>query len=247
MNQTRTPRKRLLIAAARIGAAAAVLTSGTVVLAPQASAVGTVRGMGVSGHQGNVNWRAAWRHGARFAYVKATEGTSYRNPYFTQQYEGSYYVGMIRGAYHFALPNISSGAAQARFFARHGGGWSKDGKTLPGELDIEWNPYGPMCYGKTHRGMVRWIKAFSDTYHRITSRWPVIYTATRWWSTCTGNTGDFSSTNPLFVANYSGSAGKLPYRWPYYTFWQYADHGVFPGNQNIFNGSYQRLRVLATG
>ncbi|MBO0883064.1 MAG: hypothetical protein J2P17_22560, partial [Mycobacterium sp.] len=119
-----------------------------VVLAAPASAHGNVRGMDVSSHQGFVNWRRAWRNGARFAYVKATEGTGYRNPYFTQQYEGSYRVGMIRGAYHFARPNISSGARQADFFVAHGGGWSRDGKTLPGALDIEWNPYsGGTCYG----------------------------------------------------------------------------------------------------
>jgi hypothetical protein len=46
-------------------------------------------------------------------------------------------VGMIRGAYHFALPNSSSGATQANYFAGNGGGWSWDGKTLPGALDIE--------------------------------------------------------------------------------------------------------------
>ena len=44
------------------------------------------------------------QRGVRFAYVKATEGRTYRNPYFAQQYNGSYNVGMIRGAYHFALP-----------------------------------------------------------------------------------------------------------------------------------------------
>jgi lysozyme len=49
------------------------------------------------------------------------------------------------------------------------------------------------------------------------------------------------------VANYSGSPGVLPYKWQYYTFWQYADHGVFPGLQNTFSASYAQLRVLATG
>ncbi len=49
---------------------------------------------------------------------------------------------MIRGAYHFATPDTTSGAAQANYFVDHGGGWSRDGKTLPGALDIEWNPYG---------------------------------------------------------------------------------------------------------
>jgi GH25 family lysozyme M1 (1,4-beta-N-acetylmuramidase) len=155
---------------------------------------------------------------------------------------------MIRGAYHFARPNVSSGATQADYFVNHGGGWSRDGKTLPGALDIEWNPYsGGTCYGLSTTGMVAWIKAFSDEYHVRTSRWPVIYTATTWWSQCTGNHGDFTATNPLWVARYASTVGTLPYAWSYYTFWQHADSGVFPGDQDTFNGALDRLQALATG
>jgi len=207
-----------------------------------------VDGMDVSSYQGNVNWSGAYANGARFAYVKATEGTGYTNPYFTQQYNGSYNVGMIRGAYHFARPNISSGTTQADYFVDHGGGWSRDGKTLPGALDIEWNPYsGGTCYGKTQAGMASWIRAFSTEYHARTTRYPVIYTATSWWSQCVGTAGDFSSTSPLWVARYSTSAGTLPYAWSYYTFWQNADSGTFPGDQDRFNGAYSQLQAIANG
>jgi GH25 family lysozyme M1 (1,4-beta-N-acetylmuramidase) len=207
----------------------------------------SVAGMDVSGWQGNVNWGGAWANGARFAYVKATEGTGYTNPYFAQQYNGSYNVGMIRGAYHFALPNNSSGATQANFFVDHGGGWSRDGRTLPGTLDIEWNPYGASCYGLSAGSMVNWIRSFSDQYRARTSRWPVIYTSTSWWSQCTGNVGDFSGTNPLWVARYASSPGTMPFAWSYQTIWQYADSGIFPGDQDSFNGAYDRLQALANG
>jgi GH25 family lysozyme M1 (1,4-beta-N-acetylmuramidase) len=205
-----------------------------------------VYGMDVSGYQGNVDWQTAYNNGARFAYVKATEGTGYTNPYFAQQYEGSYYTGFIRGAYHFARPDVSGGATQAAYFLAHGGGWSADGQTLPGALDIEWNPYGGTCYGYSQAGMTQWILDFSNYYHGQTGRWPVIYTATSWWSQCVGYS-DFSSTNPLWVARYASSAGTLPYNWGYYTIWQYADSGTFPGDQDLFNGAYDRLQALATG
>ncbi|MEV0643584.1 GH25 family lysozyme, partial [Streptomyces sp. NPDC050619] len=104
-------------------------------------------GVDVSSYQGNVAWSTLWSSGVKWAYVKATEGTYYTNSYFTQQYNGSYNVGMIRGAYHFATPDTTSGATQANYFVDHGGGWSRDGKTLPGVLNIEWNPYGASCYG----------------------------------------------------------------------------------------------------
>ncbi|MFJ5157543.1 GH25 family lysozyme, partial [Streptomyces sp. NPDC088353] len=67
-------------------------------------------GVDVSSYDGNVAWSTLWSSGVKWADTKATEGTYYTNPYFKQQYKGSYNVGMIRGAYHFATPDTSSGA-----------------------------------------------------------------------------------------------------------------------------------------
>ncbi|MGW7530776.1 lysozyme [Amycolatopsis sp. NPDC054798] len=201
-----------------------------------------VAGMDVAGYQGNVDWGYWWGQGKRFVWTKATESTSYTNPYFAQQYNGSYNQGFIRGAYHFATPNTSSGAAQATYFVSHGGGWSADGKTLPGALDMEYNPYGATCYGLSKAAMTSWIKDFHDTYHAKTGRWPVIYTSTSWWSQCVS--GDFSSTAPLWVARYASSAGTLPYNWGYYTVWQYTSS---PLDLDTFNGAYDRLQALSKG
>ncbi len=216
-------------------------TGGVVPLATQTP------GLDVSSFQGNVNWSAAWANGARFAYTKATEGTYYTSPSFAQQYNGSFNVGMVRGAYHFATPDTTSGATQADYFVAHGGGWSRDGKTLPGMLDMEWDPYGAACYGLSTTSMVNWILSFSNEYHARTTRWPVIYTATSWWSQCTGNRGDFSSTNPLMIAFYSSNPGPMPFNWGLQTIWQFADSGVFPGDQDRFNGDITRVQALANG
>lgn len=235
-----------------LGAAVAAVTLGVGMVvaltlgASQASAATYVNGMDVSGHQGNVAWSTAYNNGARFAYVKATEGTSYRNPYFAQQYNGSYNVGMIRGAYHFALPNNSSGLAQADFFVNNGGGWSGDGRTMPPALDIEYNPYGSTCYGLSQSAMVSWIRAFSDRVHYRTNKYPMIYTTIDWWTTCTGNTSAFAATNPFWIARYSSTPPTAPAGSATWTIWQYADSGIFPGDQNRFNGSYTQLQALAT-
>jgi GH25 family lysozyme M1 (1,4-beta-N-acetylmuramidase) len=209
---------------------------------PDDGVLATVEGVDVSGHQGNVDWAAQWNAGRRFAYVKATENTNFRNPYFAQQYNGSYDIGMIRGAYHFATPNTSSGGAQADYFVNNGGGWSRDGRTLPGALDMEYNPYGATCYGLSQAGMTSWILGFSDRYKARTGVWPVIYTSTTWWNQCVS--GDFSSTNPLWVARYSSAVGALPRGWGVHTIWQYSST---PIDQNRFNGAYDRLQALANG
>ena len=219
-------------------------TAGSGAAPEDVSTLATVPGIDVSSHQGNVDWDHWWGEGKRFAYVKATEGTYYENPYFAQQYNGSYNVGMIRGAYHFARPDTTSGAAQAEYFVNNGGGWSGDGKTLPGALDIEYNPYGSTCYGLSDSQMVSWIRSFTTRYKELTGRDAVISTTTDWWSQCTGNSSAFSSTNPLWIARYASSPGTLPNGWSFHTFWQYTSS---PLDQNYFNGAYDRLQVLANG
>ncbi|GAA3499396.1 lysozyme [Streptomyces prasinosporus] len=204
-------------------------------------------GVDVSSHQGDVAWSTLWDSGVRWAYVKATEGTYYTNPYHPQQYDGSYDVGMIRGAYHFATPDTASGAAQADHFVDRGGAWSADGRTLPGALDIEWNPYGDACYGKSQGAMVNWIRDFLDQYRARTGRDAVIYTATTWWRQCTGDYGGFASAHPLWIARYASTVGELPAGWDSYTMWQYTSTGPVVGDHNRFNGTLGRLRSLALG
>jgi GH25 family lysozyme M1 (1,4-beta-N-acetylmuramidase) len=203
-----------------------------------------VLGLDVSSHQGNVDWNGAWAVGARFAYVKATEADWYRNPYFAQQYNGSYQVGMIRGAYHFALPNVSSGRAQADYFVANGGGWSADGRTLPPALDIEANPYqGDVCYGRSQADLTSWIHSFTDEVHLRTGRWPTIYTGAWFWSHCVGS-ADFGA-DPLWLPRYGSEPGSPPCGWSKLSFWQFADRGRLPGDQDWFLGGQEQLRALA--
>lgn len=210
------------------------------------AAVSGLPGIDVSSYQGNLTWSSIAPH-IDFVYAKATEGTYYTNPDFTNQYNGPYNNGLIRGAYHFAIPNNSSGATQASYFKSHGGGWSADGKTLPGALDIEYNPYGAECYGLTKAQMTSWIWDFVNEYAYLTGVYPVIYSTYDWWSTCTSSATGFASYDPFWIARYASTAGTLPAGYGYYTFWQYASSGSEPGDQDVFNGSYTRLQALAKG
>jgi GH25 family lysozyme M1 (1,4-beta-N-acetylmuramidase) len=240
-------RARRVVAIAAGCGVIAVLATGQLPISP-AAAQPVVLGLDVSDHQPSVDWSKVASAGAKFAYVKATEGTGFVNADFAAQYNGAYQARLIRGAYHFALPNKSSGAAQARYFVAHGGGWTADGRTLPEALDIEYNPHGAECYGLGQSAMVSWIASFNDTYKTLTSVWPVIYTTTAWWAKCTGNYGGFARQDPLWIARHSATAGTLPADWSIYTFWQYAPAGTFPGDQDTFNGSSsQLLKIAANG
>ncbi|KAF2466226.1 putative N,O-diacetyl muramidase [Lindgomyces ingoldianus] len=205
-----------------------------------------VPGFDISHYQGTVDFKSAYSSGARFVIIKATEGTTYQDPNFSKNYNGATSAGLIRGAYHFAQPASSSGSAQAQYFVAHGGGWSGDGITLPGMLDIEYGATST-CYGLGTSAMVSWITSFVNEYHALTSRWPMIYTTNDWWVTCTGNSKAFSGNSPLVLARYSSSVGTIPGGWPYQTIWQFNDAYTYGGDSDSFNGAFSSLQKLATG
>ncbi|KAF8556410.1 hypothetical protein OG21DRAFT_1409022, partial [Imleria badia] len=71
-----------------------------------------------------------------------TSFSTYISPIFSSQYICAADAGFIRGSYHFAYPDESSGATQGPLYVvllsnSLLGGWSADGITLPRALDIE--------------------------------------------------------------------------------------------------------------
>jgi GH25 family lysozyme M1 (1,4-beta-N-acetylmuramidase) len=203
-------------------------------------------GIDVSHYQGSINWGSVKGAGIQFAYIKATEGTTYKDPNFDANYLHAYNNKVIRGAYHFARPDVSGGAAQATYFASHGGAWSRDNLTLPGMLDLEGG-----CYGKTSSAMRTWILDFYDTYKAKTGRDVVIYTSASWWNSCTASWGGMATRSPLNVAHWTSAASPtIPSGFPYWTIWQYTDAGSVSGiagavDRDRFNGSSSRLLALA--
>ncbi|MGA1813742.1 GH25 family lysozyme [Frondihabitans sp. 4ASC-45] len=246
-------------------AAAAPFTSAGSALPDQ-----TVPGLDVSAYQHGVSFRKAYARGARFVYIKATEGDTYTSARLANQYTTAKAAGLIRGAYHFAKPNTSTAVKQAEYFVaslgelgrgRVDGGW-----TLPPLLDLEFNPYAASdgtnsCWGLTPKQMQRWVSAYLDTVTGLTGRVPAIYTNANWWKTCTGGSTDFTSY-PLFLARYvddvSGGSIDLPNGWPGWTIWQYTSTGsrykgitnrtkgdVAASDENLFAGSFDDLVALA--
>lgn len=182
--------------------------------------------------------------GRRFVWVKATEGSDFADAGFTDRYEQASRLGMLRGGYHFARPDTSSGTQQARWFVANGGGWSADGRTLPGALDLEAYPVKlDYCYGKSANRMVSWIGEFSREYERLTGHPPVIYTNTPWWRDCTGNSGAFAGSNALWLANHGSVPAPLPGGWSAPRFWQ---HSATPFDQNVWFGTEAGLRSWAS-
>ncbi len=208
----------------------------------------SVRGIDVSAYQGNVNWGAAANAGIKFAYVKATEGTTYTNPYFNGQYNGAKNNGLFAGAYAFARPDEPNAKAQADYFVNNAQ-WRVDGRTLPLMLDLEW-PYSGSgvsnaCWGLSPAAMVNWIHTFVTEARARTGKPMLIYTSPYWWNPCTNSSRAFADQWLNIPYWNPGPPTYLPAGWSRWTIWQYDDAGSQPGDQDVFNGSLAQMAAWA--
>jgi GH25 family lysozyme M1 (1,4-beta-N-acetylmuramidase) len=167
---------------------------------------------------GAIDWFKAKAAGVQFAYHKATEHTSYRDPKYAQR-RGECALSAVRfGAYHFARPGRSSGAAQARFFLAVA--LPRPGDLRP-VLDLEDRG------GLSDERLTAWVEQFVAEVVKATGKPPVIYTPFK----LTRDVGCF-----LWMARYNNANAlpKIPAPWDRWTIWQFSN-GVF-GRPNVVPG-----------
>jgi GH25 family lysozyme M1 (1,4-beta-N-acetylmuramidase) len=229
--------------------------------APPAGA-SSVLGVDVASYQhpsgAAINWPevAAADGGAyEFAFVKATEGNYYVNPYATADLAQAHAAGLYVAPYAFANPFVAGGATEADY-AIDNTVLPAGSPALPIILDIEYDPYaGPehtnTCYGLSSSQMVSWIAAFVAEATRRTGQRPVIYSTAQWWNECTGKSTAFTA-DPLWIAG-DTSSGPLqpimPPGWTTWTYWQYTSSATVsgiadPGNTDASYLSASALQLL---
>lgn len=206
------------------------------------SSLPLARGIDVSKSQGMVSWPAVKEAGYVFAYVKATDGETYVDPTFPQNWSGAASAGLLRGAYHFFRAEDSP-QAQAEFFWRTVG----ENGDLPLVVDVEQN------MGEPIPTLLSNLTQLLEEIQQLSGRKPMIYTDPGFWNGLgASNFGDF----PLWVADYP-PAGVLtptvPIGWTSWDFWQYygplsnaTDYVEVPGvtcpvDLDVFNSSAASL------
>jgi GH25 family lysozyme M1 (1,4-beta-N-acetylmuramidase) len=230
------------------------LTGGMAAIAPQPAGY-PINGIDVSSNDHasgkTVNWAAQKAGGDEFAYVKATEGTSYVNPFFNQDYNGAKNVGLYTGAYAWGRPDLGNAVGQANHFVDQMQ-WSTDGRTLPPFLDIEW-PYSqlnlPACYGVSQAAMRSWISSFLGQVKARIGTTPMIYTNVNWWNPCTGSSAAFGEYL-LDISSCNSAPPSVPGWGTNWTFWQYEIDACERGakrDYDVFNGTLADLAALAGG
>ena len=93
-----------------------------------------VKGIDVSHYQGDIDWNVIKVQGIKFAYIKATEGSTYTDEYYHQNHSEAVENGISVGAYHF-FSFDSKGETQAGHFIETIG--QQDGMLIPA-VDVEY-------------------------------------------------------------------------------------------------------------
>ena len=215
---------------------------------PEAPLGPPVEGIDVSNHNGDIDWGQVAADGKKFTFVLATDGTSFTNPRYGEQYRGAKEAGLLAGAYHFARPGSSSAEEQAERFldvADH----QADGKTLPPVLDLEVDPEAGGCYGLSVDQMQQWTTAFNEKVKERTGEEAIIYANPSFWRDCMGGTDSFKD-HALWLASYDVENPAVPEGFDDWDFWQYTSKGEVPGigtntDLNEYKEGLARLERLA--
>lgn len=216
-------------------------------LAQGVAALADITGPDVSGWQhpsgAAIDWSRVAGNGQSFTFIKATESTTYANPYFSADWSGSGSAGLMHGAYHFARPSTAAGSAvaQANYFVAKAGRQNTPG-TLPPVLDLEDSG------GLSPAQLVTWAQQWLAQVRSLTGRTPIVYSYPAFWTGNMANSTAFAGY-PLWIAGYSSEPGQLG-GWAHWTFWQYSDNSSIPGisgpgDMSKFAGTLTQLRALA--
>ena len=121
-----------------------------------------VRGVDVSSYQGEIDWKTLSSQNLSFAFIKATEGSSFVDPCFDYNYEKAQKTDLRIGAYHF-FSYDSSGEDQAENFIST---VSKIDNMLPPVIDLEF-------YGDKEKNPPE-QKAVREQLDRMLKNWKTI-------------------------------------------------------------------------
>jgi GH25 family lysozyme M1 (1,4-beta-N-acetylmuramidase) len=178
-----------------------------------------LKGIDVSNNNGTIDWRAVAGSGVSFAFLKATEGTSFVDSTYATNRNAAKKQGIKVGAYHFARPGKSQPGQQAEHFLAHA--QPQQGDLYP-VLDLEDNG------GLGPADVQRWARGWLDAVERSVGVKPIIYTSPSFWHDRVGN-ADFSG-NALWHAQYTKRpTADVAGAWKAYAIWQHADDGSIAG------------------
>lgn len=202
-----------------------------------------IRGVDVSSYQGKIDWSVLSKQDIQFAFIKATEGSSYIDEKFSFNYEQAMKTNIRIGAYHF-FSYDSGGSTQADNFIST---VPKNENMLPPVVDIEF--YGDKEKNPPNKADV--TESLTLLLERLENYYgvkPIIYATQKSYKLYIS--GDYSDYDIWIRDVYFKPTLTDGRKW---TFWQYTDKGKLEGYKgiekyidlNVFCGSQQEFDIYA--
>lgn len=198
-----------------------------------------IRGVDVSKYQGNIDWDVLSSEDIQFAYIKATEGSTYVDGFWEINYKNALGTGLRIGAYHF-FSFESDGLTQADNFIS---AVPKNDELLPPVVDFEfYRDYekNPPDVNKTRKNLNELLLKL-EQYYGVK---PVIYATEKSYKTYLCNTYNHYD---IWIRSIF-TKPELPdgRQW---TFWQYSSRETLKGysgeekfiDMNVFNGTAEEF------
>jgi lysozyme len=191
-----------------------------------------IQGIDISHYQMEIDWPAVAASGIQFAFIKATEGTSYVDPMFATNAAAARAAGILIGAYHFLEPgNIQAQMEHCSSTLAAAGVMPLD---LPLALDVEEEGIDPA-------DVLTWLEALGVG---------VLYCDQSFKSTLATACPELVRY-PLWLACYQADMPAVA-PWNRWTFWQHTSGGQVAGvptpvDLDGFNGTLDELKALGRG
>lgn len=202
-----------------------------------------LEGIDVSHWQSEINWQECKQTNIAFAIVKATDGISYVDPQFKNNWVGIQKIGLQRGAYHYYRPEADA-EQQATHFVQTVGNFDQ----LPPILDLE------QATQLNNATLIHNIKVWLDKVEALTNQRCIIYTSGGYWNArmvdSHGQPPTWTTDYHLWLAQWTHAAQPtLPLGWQTWLLWQYTNAGHVNGingpvDCSWFNGSLDELSTL---
>ncbi|MCQ2424105.1 MAG: glycoside hydrolase family 25 [Clostridia bacterium] len=198
----------------------------------------SVIGIDVSSYQGDIDWTTLSSQNISFAFIKATEGSSFVDPCFTSNWTNAADTDLRIGAYHF-FSFESSGEKQAKFFCST---VTPVDNMLPPVIDVEF--YGKFKSVKDidADAVKHELRVFVDLISAEYGMKPIIYVTNKSFEAIVKN--DFSDCDLWFRSVYSSIPNEIKC-----SFWQFSNRHRLDGyngkepyiDMNVFCGSSEEF------
>lgn len=204
-----------------------------------------VRGIDVSEYQGEIDWKKLSNQNIDFAYIKATEGSSYVDERFLYNYQNAITTNLKIGAYHF-FSFDSEASSQSENFIKN---VPKDMNLLPPVVDIEF--YGDKKKNipdveTTREQLKKLLEQLEEHYEKK----PIIYATNVSYNLYIKD--NFEGYKIWIRDIFSTPNLKDNRKW---TLWQYTNRERLEGykgkekfiDMNVFNGKYEEFIEFING